>query len=175
MSKPIVAALTCALILLAVVVPATAAKPPELHRPIAPSPAALLDGRPATVLAGAAHHCADIGTSSLTCFTSAATRDQYVSDHLAASPLSLSSAGYVVAYADASFLGASVVLSQDYVNLTSIGWNDRISSYKVYTSPEGEFYEDASFSGSTQMFCCYSTVSYVGNAYNDTFSSLALP
>jgi Beta/Gamma crystallin. len=142
---------------------------------------AVLDGERVSVAAAAAHHCHDLDAGVLECFTSEANRDSavaaIVADHAitSASELGPASTGYVIAWEAASFAGASTVLSQDYPNLTSIGWNDRISSYKVYTTYTGAFYDQSYYQGLTQFYCCFAQVSYVGNQYNDIFSSFNLP
>jgi len=81
--------------------------------------------------------------------------------------------GYVRVYNDAGFDGASMVLSASYENLSTIGWNDRISSYKSVNAGSGVFSEHASGAGNDTSFCCNVNVSYVGAAKNDTFSSVA--
>jgi hypothetical protein len=143
---------------------------------------ATLDGAPATLGEATAFHCHDLGRTGLTCFHSAAARDRdagrILSDRGRAGTLSpdgVTSTGYVVAYAAISYAGASVILSQDYANLGTIGWNDVISSYKVFVSPTGAFYENINYAGRFQRFCCFSNVPYVGDAYNDIFSSFDLP
>ena len=137
--------------------------------------AVVLDGRFIGTATPAAAHCDDLIPGVLECFSRMSERDTVAELRMALSPTGVSSSGYVVAYQDASFLGASVVLSQDYSNLGSIGWNDRISSYKVYTPLTGYFYGDAGYTGGMTSFCCNSQVSYVGDARNDSFSSFDLP
>lgn len=133
-----------------------------------------LNGRPSSVAIATRHHCHDGVRETLECFTSTQERDaSWRLASLAKTPMS--SGGYVIAWVGASYTGSSVVLSQDYSNLGSIGWNDRISAYKVYTSLTGAFYEHSNYWGLTQFFCCFSQVSYVGDAYNDKFSSINLP
>lgn len=134
-----------------------------------------LDGRSATVPAAAKNHCHDAVKGTLECFSSASARDAAWQAIRLSQPLSPASNGYVIAWVGATYTGASVVLTQDYANLTTIGWNDRISAYKVYTNLTGAFYEHSNYWGLTQFFCCFSQVSYVGNAYNDRFSSIDLP
>ena len=160
------------LALLAVILVAS----PAAARPTSAATAGkvLLDGSVATISAATEYHCHDLKLR-LECFTSAQARNRTVRATIATTTVSAASSGYVIAWADASYLGASVVLSQDYANLGSIGWNDRISSYKVYTSLTGAFYQHSSYWGTTKYFCCFSNVAYVGNAYNDLFSSFDLP
>lgn len=142
-----------------------------------------LDGASTSLAEARSYHCHDLTRSQLTCFRSPTARDRAVADLLAGgahrsgpSRLSLTSGnGYVIAYAAITYGGASVVLSQDYGNLGTIGWDNIISSYKVFTNLTGAFYENAWYGGRTQYFCCYTNVSYVGDAYNDIFTSIDLP
>ena len=118
-------------------------------------------------------HCHDLAYPELTCYSTAAERDAaFTTGGDGAAALS---SGYVIAYLHASYAGSSVILSQDYGNLGFIGWSDKISSYRVYTSPTGYFHEHTWYGGRAQAYCCFSSVAYVGDALNDTFSSFNLP
>lgn len=153
--------------------PSAAAEPDRLR--------AFLDGQPATVSYAAAYYCHDLRSGVLECYKDAADRDNAVAKMLGSEvsevlgTLGSASTGYVIVWADPSYAGSSAVLSQDYANLGSIGWNDRISSYKVYTTYTGAFYDQANYQGLTQYYCCFSQVSYVGAPYNNIFSSFNLP
>lgn len=124
------------------------------------------------------YHCHDVSFPKLSCFTSATDRDQDLAATSFGGALtgvqSLGS-GYVIAYVHASYAGSSVILSQDYSNLGNIGWNDVISSYKVYTTSTGAFYQHAGYGGIVKYYCCLTNVTYVGDAYNDIFSAFNLP
>ena len=170
-----IAALT---LLLTVIGPASASSP------VAPSPysSVLLDGATSDIETATRYHCHDITVSTLTCFGSAADRDSdadviqqrdvLTSDSL--NSVATSSSGYVIAWEFIGYAGGSVLLSRSYDNLTSIGWNDKISSFKVYTTLSGAFYEHAYYSGQSRLFCCNAQVSSVGSLDN-TFSSFYLP
>jgi hypothetical protein len=136
---------------------------------------AWLDGKSASVGQASQHHC--IAGTRLDCYSSLKARDSAwrVRENGAVGTTTALASGYVIAYVDASFGGASVVLTQDYSDLSAIGWNDKISSYKVFTSLTGSFWTAANYSGVRQTFCCFTNVSYVGNSVNDTFSSFDLP
>jgi hypothetical protein len=142
----------------------------------------LADGAGSAIGRGTELHCHDLSPSGLQCFGSAADRDLAVREISASSlvadrafPAGATSTGYVIAYAAISYGGNSVVLTQNYANLGTIGWNDIISSYKVFTSLTGRFYENTSYGGLLQQYCCFSNVYYVGDIYNDRFSSFTLP
>jgi Peptidase inhibitor family I36 len=145
-------------------------------------PTAVLDGRSIAVSQVSRFHCHDLTYPIITCFTSANARDADVArlkassaGVVAARPASATSSGYVIAYQFATYAGASVVLTQNYPNLATIGWNDTISSYKVFTSYTGAFYTNTTYTGLYQSYCCYSLVPYVGDAYDNSFSSFSLP
>ncbi len=142
------------------------------------TPQAFLDGLPLPIWEVSGYHCHDLALPDILCFVSEEARDAAVdllNNGELSSATTTSSSGYVIAYVHASYAGTSVVLSQDYSNLGSIGWNDIISSYKVYTSPNGQFYEHTWYGGRYQTFCCFTNVPYVGDPLNDTFSSFNLP
>jgi hypothetical protein len=136
--------------------------------------AATLDGRSTMVMLAAQYHCHDLVLGQLTCFRSPQDRDEDVVGDDTAFEAAASS-GYVVAYASPSYAGASVVLSQSYPNLGTIGWEDRISSYKVFTILTGSFFVNRWYSGQVLQFCCYAQVPYVGAAFDNTLSSFYLP
>jgi hypothetical protein len=142
---------------------------------------ATLDGGQVPLAVAAQYHCHDLIAGQLTCFSNPEQRDEAVAllgpqgSTAAGETMPLSPNGYVVAYVDASYRGGSVVLSHDYDNLGDIGWNDRISSYLVYTTMQGTFSTDAYQNGSHQSFCCLLPVAYVGDFFNDRFSSVDIP
>jgi hypothetical protein len=129
-----------------------------------------LDGEPSSLTRATAFHCHDLIRFELQCFTSSAERDRAVENLRG-----VDSTGYVIAYAAISYGGSSVVLSENYANLGTIGWNNIISSYKVFTNLTGAFYQNTTYGGGTQPYCCFTNVSYVGDFFNDTFSSFMLP
>lgn len=58
-------------------------------------------------------------------------------------------------------------------DLSSIGWNDMISSFKAMHGLSGHFATDALNGGRLfPTFCCNTQVPYVGDAWNDLFSSV---
>jgi hypothetical protein len=131
-----------------------------------------LDGRSLPVAAINKFHCEVLDYPRVHCFRSEAARDAKVLSAIrgpAAVPT-----GYVTAWQDASFGGPSVTLTTDVSNLGSIGWNDRITSFKAVSGASGRFYEHAGYGGIYYAFCCGAQVSNVGQTYNDKFSSLDL-
>jgi hypothetical protein len=144
---------------------------PESDGPVIAS----LDGRSVSLDIATQYHCHDFASPELRCFTSVEDHDLDFFGGDGNSVSVLSSSGYVIAWSGNSYSGSSVTLTQNYSNLGTIGWNDRISSYKVYTSLSGAFYEHTSYTGLVQTYCCNAQVAYVGDTRNNTFSSFKLP
>ena len=138
-----------------------------------------LDGR--TIAARTAGHwqCHDLDYPRIQCYRSRATLERAVHAYLArpggasGSTLAVDSGvAYVHVYENAGYLGASMYLSQDYANLGTIGWNDRITSFKVVNGGSGVFRRDAGPGGASYSFCCGSQVSNIGSTWNDQISAV---
>lgn len=129
-----------------------------------------IEGEPIPLLAVGKFHCNDFDFPAIHCFRSAAALDESVDAEVGLTSL-LAGTDYVQIWQDAYFLGASMIVSQDYPVLAALGWNDRISSFKGRNSQTGMFFTDWFAGGSWYGFCCNQQVSSLGS-YNDTFSSV---
>jgi hypothetical protein len=83
----------------------------------------------------------------------------------------LTGADYVTIYDLTNYGGGFMNLSQDYSALLTIGWNDKISSFKGRNSETGRFWTDWFNTGTSWSFCCNTNFSSLGS-YNNTFSSV---
>jgi len=128
-----------------------------------------LEGVPIPVAAISKFYCNDFDFPQIHCFRSAAGLDASLSTELSLSLLSGSD--FVQIYDGSSYLGASMIHSQDYDALWVISWNDRISSFKGRNSATGHFWTDWYHGGSSYAFCCNQQVSSLGG-FNNTFSSV---
>ena len=81
-------------------------------------------------------------------------------------------AGYVKVFPDRDLRGNPAVLTVRYDDLSVIGWNDRISSFQGIAGAGGRLFEHIYGSGRAYPFAAYQIVTYVGDPYNDTFSSV---
>jgi hypothetical protein len=138
---------------------------------------AMLDGHRIDLQRVSDYHCHDLDYPVIRCYRSAEDLDRAIADRVARDPGSAGAEGtagpaYVRVYTDASYGGTSLLISTPYDHLGSVGWNDRISSFKTLTSAGGSFWQHDLHSGWAYPFCCSSTVPYVGDAYNDQFSSV---
>jgi hypothetical protein len=126
---------------------------------------ATLDGRPIPLKDVAKYDCDDFAYPVITCSTSAAGLQARASVAVSAG------LDYVTIYDYVSFQGSFMNVSQDYSSLLTIGWSDRISSFKVRNSETGQFFTDWFYGGSSWPFCCNTQQSSLG-AYDNTFSSV---
>jgi hypothetical protein len=146
-----------------------------------------LEGKPIPAVEVGDWFCHDFEYPAIHCFRSAAGLDAAVADLglepltpdtnvgeavAQTSPAAASALSYVRVFVDANYSGGSAYFSVNYSNLGLIGWNDKISSYVALNSLSGQFWENTSYWGLLDSFCCNQLVSYVGDAYNDKFSSV---
>lgn len=146
-----------------------------------------LEGTPIPAVQVGDWFCHDFDHPLIHCFRTARALDEAVtslgyqalgpsangSDGLdAASPTGVLAVSYVHVYVDSNYAGSSAYFSVNYSNLGLIGWNDKISSLVGLDSATGQFFVNTNYLGSIYAFCCNSPVSYVGDFYNDRFSSV---
>jgi len=131
-------------------------------------PDAELEGRPIDPIDVGELFCDAIDYPDIECFASHAELDAAIVARLGEGLLE---SGYIRAYADSNFGGASMALDGDISNLGSIGWNNRISSIRSFGSESGTFYENTGYGGWGYFVCCNQQILYVGDLFNDQFSS----
>jgi len=132
----------------------------------APELSATLDGRPIPVEDVGRYYCDDFDYPAIRCYSTkllAGTRATLVT--------LLTTVDYVTVYDGTNYSGAYMNVSQDYATLSTIGWNDRISSFKARNSETGTLFADWFFTGTWWAFCCNTQVANLGS-YSNTFSSL---
>ena len=127
---------------------------------------AVLNGRSVELAAVARLHCQDLSFPVIRCFDTDAELDASL-----ASEALLAGVAYVKVFDFAGYGGASMVVSEDYPVLATLGWNDRISSFKALNSETGAFHIDWFYGGTTWSFCCNQTLASLG-AYDNSFSSV---
>jgi hypothetical protein len=117
------------------------------------------------------HFCHDLDAPAIHCFADLAALDAAVASR---TPMEVGAlaVNYVRVFADRDYGGPAAYLSASYSNLGAIGWNDRISSYKVLIAGKGELREHIDYAGLIDSFCCTQWVTYVGDPYNDKYSSV---
>jgi hypothetical protein len=125
-----------------------------------------LDGRPIPLEDVGKYYCDDFAYPEIRCWS---TRS--LADTRALAVTLLTSIDYVTVFDGVNFSGAFMNISQDYSLLSTIGWNDRISSFKGRNSETGTFFTDWFYSGNWYAFCCNSQIGSLGS-YNNAFSSI---
>ena len=131
-------------------------------------PTAELDGRRIDPALVSEYHCHDFDNPVFRCF---GTESELDADMAARRGGGDFGAGYIRAYADAGLSGSSIILTSDVWNLASIGWNNRISSVQSVGFQSGTFHQHAGYGGWGFFVCCGAGYTYVGDAFNDQFSS----
>lgn len=136
---------------------------------------ATLNGTPISLERAATLSCHDFDYPVLRCFTTASAMEvdaarRATESGTGAAADSLASGGYVTAFEHALYAGAAVSLSTDQPWLGSIGWNDRISSFKSFGAT-GNFQENSPGGGFIFSFGVTTTVPSLNGTYNDKFSS----
>jgi hypothetical protein len=128
---------------------------------------AYLDGRPLKLTEVARWYCDDFSYPVIECYSEPTDLEGRT-----AATMSVSSVDYVTIYDYASYTGPYMHVSQDYTILASIGWNDRVSSFKARNSQDGRFYTDWFYNGTAYYFCCNQQLASLG-VFDNTFSSMA--
>lgn len=146
--------------------------PPTPALAATPDVVATLDGRPLAVVDIPDYQCHDLEYPVIRCFRKGVDRDLSMSIDLGVAQLSLAtSVVYVTVYDSPNFAGSSFSISQNYDALATVGWNDRVSSFRVRNSVTGRFYVDWFGGGGSWAFCCNYTYQTLGS-YDNTFSSV---
>jgi hypothetical protein len=114
--------------------------------------------------------CHDFDYPVIRCFSSPAALQADVARRSGAGRAAALTIGYVTVFEHATYDGAQMSLSADQPWLSSIGWNDRISSFKSFGAT-GRFWENSPGGGLYYVFGSTAQISYVGNTYNDKFSA----
>jgi hypothetical protein len=158
-----------ALLVAAILVPPSPVAAAQASSPVT----ADLDGTAIVLVDVGRYYCHDFDAPRFHCFETAAALDAVLepaSDLLGL--LVAAAPNYVVIYENGWYGGASMYVSQDYTVLATIGWNDRISSFKALNSETGNFHWDWFYGGGTPYtFCCNQNVPSLGT-WNDNISSV---
>lgn len=125
-----------------------------------------LEGKPIQLGEVSRYHCQDLDYPRIHCFRTEAARDSSAAPLLATSGVT-----YVIVWENPSFQGASLIVSQNYTQLVTLAWNDRISSFKAKNGLNGRFWTDWFYGGTAYYFCCNQQVTVLGS-FDNTFSAI---
>jgi hypothetical protein len=144
-------------------------------RSASPAVTADVEGRAIKIAQIPDYYCHDFDFPRIHCFESAKALDgakATQSEALAALSPSFSAGDYVTIFDGQIYTGGAMDLSQSNDALFSIGWNDRVSSYKARNSVSGTFWTDWFASGAARNFCCNVNVSSLPANLDNAFSSV---
>jgi hypothetical protein len=136
---------------------------------------ATLDGRSIPIERIGRYDCHDFDYPVIRCFTSARQAGVDIETRLADEDALTSGAlviGYVTVWEHVSFGGASMTLSSSQPWLSSIGWNDRISSFRSFGATGG-FWEHSPSGGFWYPYGSSAYVTSLGS-FNDQFSAFVI-
>lgn len=133
-----------------------------------------LGGRPVKPELIPSYYCHDFDYPVIHCYHSSAELEAAKAQRGSTDGFSASftAADYVTIYDGTIWTGPYMDVSQNYDALFSIGWNDRISSYKARNSASGKFWTDWFAQGTGRTFCCNTQVSSLPAGLDNAFSSI---
>jgi peptidase inhibitor family I36 len=134
------------------------------------------------------HHCHDLASPTIRCFATELERDEDAESIVVSSAVSVSGGAelsgaravqmaatavtYVRWYEDSNYGGSSYSTLNPVVDMATIGWNDRISSFKSLNGGRPKWWQDSNYSGPWWQWITSAWVPYVGDSANDRFSSV---
>lgn len=136
-------------------------------------PTATFNGRSIPLTDVSRYHCHDRDFPRIRCFLSL---DELETDELTSqSATSPASSALLIAFVrwfqDAGYGGSSFDAYFAYADLSTIGWNDRISSFQPRNGGHPVWWQDAGYGG-VRWDWGTASVSNVGAGANDKFSSV---
>lgn len=138
---------------------------------------AVYQGVPIPLSQVASHHCHDVMYPLIECFDSGSARDLDLAAHDASNAPSSASASalltsYVTWYEAINYGGSSFTASSSYSDLSSISWDNRISSFKSLNGGRPKWWQNSNFSGISWHWLAGAQIPDVGSSANDQFSSV---
>jgi hypothetical protein len=140
-----------------------------------------LEGTPITLRDVGRYHCHDLAYPRLHCFRTSERSEAAVraiderrttrTRRRTSGSAATTAASYVRIFDGSGYAGSSAYLSQSYSTLGTIGWDNRVSSFKSLNLGYGAFYTGTSYGGTSRAFAGGDAVSSLGGLDN-TFSSV---
>jgi hypothetical protein len=131
-----------------------------------PDLTATLDGKPIPLRDVAKYDCDDFAYPEIRCWSS-----RVLADSRALAMTVLASVDYATVYDFTAYGGSFMNVSQNYPTLLTLGWSDKISSFKARNSENGLFWTDWFYTGTWYAFCCNTQVANLGT-FSNSFSSM---
>ncbi|MEO6628886.1 MAG: hypothetical protein ABIP03_10000 [Aquihabitans sp.] len=119
------------------------------------------------------HFCHDRAYPVIHCFATTRGLAAALKDlDGARAALAAAATDYVIVYSSTSYAGSYLYISQDYDTMATVGWNDRIRSYRGLNSALGRFWTDWFHSGTALDFCCNSNAPSLSATFDQTITSV---
>ncbi|MDL2335611.1 MAG: hypothetical protein QFC55_06240 [Chloroflexota bacterium] len=124
------------------------------------------------------YQCHDAAFPVIECFETAVERDfDFVSrtegdDALGAGADILSATSYVTWFDAVNYGGGSFTASLSYSDLSTLGWDNRISSFKSLNGGRPKWWQNTNFTGTSWRWLAGAQVPDVGAGASDQFSSV---
>jgi hypothetical protein len=125
---------------------------------------AFLEGQAIPIRQVARYHCHDGAFPAIRCFRTRVARDR--------DTRSLAATFYVQVFEHENYGGPSFSVATAVSNLGTLGWNDRITSFKSLNGGRPRFFEHTGYGGTWWQWPAGASVPNVGSAANDRFSSV---
>lgn len=143
-----------------------------------PTLSADLDGRAIALAEVSDFYCHDFEWPAIHCFSTPAGVEQAVTqvamDRIpgaASTAEAVSALSYIRIFDWTWYAGAYIYLSQDYDDLSVIGWNDRISSYTGSNNQTSVLFVDTYHQGVGFFVCCNNKASTLSSTFDNKISS----
>lgn len=143
-----------------------------------PTLTADLEGRAIALTDVSTFYCHDFAWPVIHCFSTPAALERAVAqvaterDPDAASTVeAVSALSYIRVFDWTWYAGAYIYLSQDYNDLSVIGWNDRISSYTGSNNQTSALFVNTYHQGLGFIVCCNNKASTLSSTFDNKISS----
>jgi hypothetical protein len=123
------------------------------------------------------YYCHDLDWPAIHCYRSAQRLEASISTASVGAmsmtaARSASATAYIRLYDLAAFSGSYIVLSADYPDLGTIGWNNRASSYVGLNSESSRAWTSLSYQGTWLSICCNQSDATMSPTFDNAISSI---
>lgn len=133
-----------------------------------------LAGAPLALAEVGSYYCHDLDYPRIHCFRTL-RQVEASADAMSAGVLSVAaatSAQYLRVYDLQGYAGPSMIMSANYNDLGTIGWNDRISSYVALNGLSFGLWTNTMMTGNGLLGCCSQSASSLPSGYDNQISSV---
>jgi hypothetical protein len=137
-----------------------------------------LEGTPIGIAEVSSYYCHDLDYPKIHCYENSTALEAAVSsiesDRAALSGDAAAGLQYVKLFDLTGYAGQFIILSINYDNLSTIGWNDKVSSFIGVNNLSFGLWNDPYQSGYGLIRCCNQRAASLSATYDNQFSSTEL-